>query len=214
MNVPNMQEFDAVILANGEFPTHKVPVSLLGSGLPVVCCDGAAEKLIAKGFEPTAIVGDGDSLPTELKDRLQHLLHLVGDQNTNDLTKAVDYCVEQGYRRIAIVGAGGLREDHLLGNISLLAMFRKKADCRMFTNYGVFTAIGGDTVFESFPRQQVSVFSLDKDNVLTYKRLQYPVKGRKFAFWWEGTLNSALGDSFEVQTTGDTIVFQTYEAKV
>lgn len=209
----DIQEFDTVILANGEFPSHKVPMEMLRGGLPVVCCDGAAKGLLELGLEPAAIVGDGDSLPTDLKERMQHLLHIDSNQDTNDLTKAVDYCVAKGYRRIAIVGAGGLREDHLLANISLLAMFSKKADCRMFTNYGVFTAIDGDTVFKSFPRQQVSVFSLDKDNVLTYKGLQYPVEGRRFAYLWEGTLNSALGDSFEVQTTGDTIVFQTYEAK-
>lgn len=209
----DVKEFDVVVLANGEFPTHDVPLSLLRSGLPVVCCDGAAKGLLELGLEPAAIVGDGDSLPTDLKERLQHLLHTDSNQENNDLTKAVDYCVAKAYKRIAIVGAGGLREDHLLANISLLAMFRKKADCHMFTNYGVFTPIGGDTVFKSFPRQQVSVFSLDKDNVLTYRGLQYPVEGRRFAYLWEGTLNSALGDSFEVQTTGDTIVFQTYEAK-
>ena len=203
-----------MILANGEFPRNDIPLSLLRGGLPVVCCDGAAEKLLDVGIMPTAVVGDGDSLPKALKERLSDRLVVVSRQDNNDLSKAVDYSVAQGWRRLAIVGASGLREDHLLANISLLTMFRKKADCHMFTNYGVFTPIGGDTVFKSFPRQQVSVFSLDKDNVLTYKGLQYPVEGRRFAYLWEGTLNSALGDSFEVRTTGETIVFQTYERKL
>ena len=209
----DIQEFDAVILANGEFPRNELPLLLLRSGLPVVCCDGAAAKLLGAGITPTAVVGDGDSLSKALKERLSDRLVVVSRQDNNDLSKAVDYSVAQGWRRLAIVGASGLREDHLLANISLLAMFRKKADCRMFTNYGVFTPIGGDAVFKSFPRQQVSVFSMDKDNILTYKGLEYPVEGRKFRYWWEGTLNSALGDSFEVRTTGETIVFQTYERK-
>lgn len=35
---------DAIIVANGQFPTHPVPLSLLETGGPVVCCDGAIEK--------------------------------------------------------------------------------------------------------------------------------------------------------------------------
>lgn len=35
---------DAIIVANGQFPTHPVPLSLLETGAPVVCCDGAIEK--------------------------------------------------------------------------------------------------------------------------------------------------------------------------
>mgnify|MGYP002626262771 CR=1 FL=1 len=209
----DMQEFDAVILANGEFPHHEVPMAMLRSALPVVCCDGATQNLVEAGLQPTAIVGDGDSLSEDMKARFADIIHLVAEQETNDLSKAVDFCVAHGWQRIAIVGAGGLREDHLLGNISLLAMFGSKARCRMFTNYGVFTAISGDTVFCSFARQQVSVFSLDKDNVLSYSGLQFPVEGRRFRYWWEGTLNSAMGDIFEVRTTGKTIVFQTYDAK-
>lgn len=210
----DIQEFDAVILANGEFPRNDIPLSLLRGGLPVVCCDGAAAKSLGAGITPTAIVGDGDSLTAAMKARFADIIHLVAEQESNDLSKAVDYCVARGWRRIAIVGAGGLREDHLLANIALLADFAKVAQCRMFTDYGVFTAISDDTTFRSFARQQVSVFSLDKDNILTYKGLEYPVEGRKFRYWWEGTLNSALGDSFEVRTTGETIVFQTYERKL
>ena len=207
------KNFDVVVLANGEFPKHAVPLALLKSGLPVVCCDGAAENMLSIGVTPYAIIGDGDSLSDELKKKYHDILLINSDQETNDLTKAVKLCISEGYKRLAIVGAGGLREDHLLANISLLAMYIKGCQCLMFTNYGIFTAISGDTVFESFPRQQVSVFSLYKDNKLTFKGLQYPVEKRSFHFWWEGTLNSALGDSFEVKTTGDTIVFQTYEAK-
>ena len=210
----DIQEFDAVILANGEFPRNEIPLSLLRGGLPVVCCDGAAAKSLGAGITPTAVVGDGDSLPKALKDRLSDRLVVVSRQDNNDLSKAVDYSVAQGWSRLAIVGASGLREDHLLANIALLADFAKVAQCRIFTDYGVFTAISGDTTFRSFPRQQVSVFSMDKDNVLTYSGLEYPVENRKFVHLWEGTLNSALGDSFEVRTTGETIVFQTYEGKL
>ncbi len=53
-----------VILANGTYPTHAVPVRYLEEADLIVCCDGAAEKLVAHGMEPGIIIGDLDfSLP-------------------------------------------------------------------------------------------------------------------------------------------------------
>ena len=46
------------------------------------------------------------------------------DQETNDLTKAVNYVKTLGFREVLILGATGRREDHTLGNISLLAQFK------------------------------------------------------------------------------------------
>ena len=57
-----MKEIDAVILANGDFPSAPLPLQVLERAHYVVCCDGGANEYIAKGYLPTAIIGDGDSL--------------------------------------------------------------------------------------------------------------------------------------------------------
>lgn len=110
-----MTEFDAVILANGAFPTAEEPLRLLREAPYVVCCDGAARHWP----QCDAIVGDGDSVPEELRSRLIQ----IDEQEDNDLTKATRYCLSRGMRRIAYLGATGLREDHTLGNISLMARY-------------------------------------------------------------------------------------------
>ena len=74
---------------------------------------------------PDAIVGDGDSLPEALKQQYAHLLHLEDEQDYNDMTKATRFCMQRGARKIAYIGATGKREDHTLGNISLLAYYCK-----------------------------------------------------------------------------------------
>ena len=65
INIIKPEKFDAVILANGEFPSHQYPLSILHDAEYVVCCDGGADTYIAKGFIPNVIIGDGDSLSTE-----------------------------------------------------------------------------------------------------------------------------------------------------
>lgn len=212
MMIP-MKNFDVVVVANGEFPSSEIPLSYLKSGLPIVCCDGAVENLEKHGFSPTAVVGDGDSIPQRLRQKYSSVFHYDGNQENNDLTKTINYCVARDYRAVAIVGATGLREDHTLANISLLVDYSKSVNCRMLTDYGVFTAICETTEFRSFPRQQVSVFCMQGDKSVTFKGLRYPVENRCFRFLWEGSLNSALGDSFTIFTEGDVVVFQTYEPK-
>ena len=51
----------AVILANGEYPAHELPLRLLAEAQFVVCCDGAANEYISRGHTPDVIIGDGDS---------------------------------------------------------------------------------------------------------------------------------------------------------
>ena len=54
--------FSAVILAAGDFPTHVLPLHILRTAENLIVCDGALEDLLEYDIEPTAVVGDGDSL--------------------------------------------------------------------------------------------------------------------------------------------------------
>ena len=80
--------FSAVILAAGDFPTHVLPLHILRTAENLIVCDGALEDLLEYEIEPTAVVGDGDSLSEELKQRYAHIYHPISEQEFNDLTKA------------------------------------------------------------------------------------------------------------------------------
>lgn len=114
-----------IIVADGAFPTHAEPLRLLREAGFVVCCDGAAASLTGYGIEPGIIIGDLDSLTNELAERYSDRLLPDPDQETNDLTKAVYWCIRHKATDLTILGATGKREDHTLGNISLLASYGK-----------------------------------------------------------------------------------------
>ena len=202
---------DAVILAAGDFPTHPIPLGMLTKAADrIICCDGAADRLLAAGFMPMAVVGDGDSISPEARERLSDRLHIESEQETNDLSKAVRYAVRQGMHRLLILGATGRREDHTLGNISLLASYQDYGlDVEMWTDYGIFTPATGRQTFASHAGQQVSVFCLD-DAPLTLRDVRWPLEGRRITRWWQATLNEALTDTFRIETRGRIIVFRTY----
>lgn len=202
----------AVILANGSYPTHDIPLSLLRKGKLLCCCDRAGQTAIEHGLSPDAIVGDGDSLSRGMQEKYAGIFHRVEDQNYNDLTKTTRYVASRSYRRIMYVGATGKREDHTIANVMLLATYRHRLGIEpiMVTDYGWFSAQEGTHVFNAFPRQQVSIFNIGC-KVLSSTGLKwecYP-----YATLWEGTLNEATGTSFRIDSDGTYIVYQTFDAK-
>ena len=124
------------------------------------------------------------------------------DQDTNDLTKAVAWCSERGYRDLVIVGATGKREDHTIGNISLLAEYIKDVNVKMVTDTGILMALTESSVVSSFPGQQVSIFSIDPETEITSHGLRYPLDRKKIENWWVATLNESTGDSFSLEFNG------------
>ena len=185
----NEIQFEAVVLAGGDYPTAPQPLAVLHNAPYVVCCDGAA-------------------ISTNNRAKYAALLHIVTEQETNDQTKAVRFLLEQGKRCIAIVGATGRREDHTIGNISLLIEYaRTGAQVRSFTDHGVFIPCNGDTTLKCRKGQQVSIFAITAKN-LSAEGLLYPIYD--FTNWWQGTLNECTGEQFTIHAEGEYLLFVNY----
>ncbi len=213
-----------VILAAGDFPSHPVPLRALHEADFVVCCDSAYEQWKAESEKrkveiPFVVVGDGDSLSEADKRTLGDRWLEVSEQDYNDLHKAMEWATSRfqlSTFHFQLLGATGRREDHTLGNISYLVTFAEEhpgADIEMLTDHGRFVAMRGSRTFRSFPRQQVSIFSMSPDNAISGTGLRWPLDGFHARRWWQATLNEALGDSFTLTAEDWLVVFLTYEAK-
>lgn len=211
---PITKEFmpEAVILGDGDFPSSEIPLNMLKNAGYLCCCDGAAVRCIERGIMPDAIVGDGDSMSEDFKKKYNGIIHTVSEQEDNDQTKATRHCVAKGLRNIAYIGATGKREDHTIGNISLILRYMNELNVRpvMFTDYGYFIPASGPCAFRTFPRQQVSIFNISCNRIDGHglKWDTYPYRS-----WWQGTLNEATGNRVEFHTDGEIIVYLTYEPK-
>ena len=213
-----------VILAAGDFPSHEVPLKALREADFVVCCDSAYEAIKNEelGMRNYVVVGDGDSLSEQDKQRLGDRWIHVPEQDYNDLHKAMCWATKEFSIfnfHFSILGATGKREDHTLGNISYHATFAQEypgIDLEMLTDYGRFTIQNPESKiqnYKSFPRQQVSLFTLDPRTCVTATGLQWPLDGATLSPWWQGTLNAALAYTFSLSADGPLIVFQTYDPK-
>jgi thiamine pyrophosphokinase len=201
-------KYEAVIVAGGEYPTTPIALKILNEAPYVVCCDGAADAYISRGGVPDAIVGDGDSISVCNRERYADRLHIFAEQETNDQTKAMRFLHQMGKRHIAIVGATGGREDHTLGNISLLIEYARMG-CRvhLYTDHGVFIPCRDTVTLPSHPGQQLSIFSITAHGFRA-TGLRYPLYD--FTNWWQGTLNECTADQFTIHAQGEYILFLNY----
>ncbi len=195
-----------IILADGSFPEHEIPLGYLKNAERIICCDGSAEQLLKAGMVPDAIVGDLDTLPAGIAERFSDRIYRSKEQETNDLTKAVNWCAGKGYKDIVILGATGKREDHTIGNISLLAEYVKETSVIIVTDTGIFIPFKESSSVSTLPGQQVSVFSVDPGTEITSEGLKYPLKDLRLTNWWVATLNEAVGKNVSLIFTGGPVI--------
>jgi thiamine pyrophosphokinase len=95
--------------------------------LLVIAADGGLHKAQLLGLRPDLVIGDGDSLGpdalAELADSGIELRLHPRDKDESDTELALRAAVERGAQRIVVLGAlGGVRFDHGLANVLLLAL--------------------------------------------------------------------------------------------
>lgn len=194
--------YDAVVLANGEFPKKGGAAwNLLADARRVVACDGAADAFVRRfGKSPSAIVGDMDSVKwfPEGSEVVR-----VSDQESNDLEKAVRWCRARGWRRLVVVGASGRREDHLIGN----AFRALDLGVEMVTEFGRFVPVNGKASLRVAKGSAVSVFAPDRSTRMTSKGLAWPLDGVAFDSLYRATLNRASAARVSLTSTSPVLVF-------
>ena len=203
-----------VILANGNFPSHEIPLKKLHEAKSIICCDGAINALEQHGIEPIVIVGDLDSMDEKLKQKYQSKLFHIPDQNENDLRKAMAWTDKNKINHATILGATGKREDHSLGNIFSLIQFETNTIFSMISNHGSFITIEDKVTLKSFKGEQVSIFSADPTIKITSDNLKYNLINYTISSLYSCTLNESLSNKFTLQIShGKVAVYQAFIEK-
>jgi thiamine pyrophosphokinase len=198
-----------VLLANGPFPAHQTPLDSLKSAGTIICTDGSGDKLLQWGRSPTVLIGDNDSTALQPQDISGH--HVSNpDQNTTDLEKALNWCIEHNLSPLTILGATGDREDHTLTNLLLLNKYRQALDLRMITDHATITCHEGSRTFRSWQGQTVSLLPLQPIRRLSTKGLQYSLNDEPLIPSGRGMSNVALDKTFTVYSSQPIWVFRSH----
>lgn len=200
----------AVIVGNGQFPKKEYPLYLLESADYVVCCDGALDTYL-RHFSgrnlrrPDVVVGDMDSLSKKTAERFRDIAVKIDEQETNDQSKAFHYILEHfpDVDTIHILGATGKREDHTIGNLSLLMEYARemrRQDCGrtvsvdIVSDWSTAFAITDTCTLDVGEGRSVSIICPDNSLNIKSEGLVWPTDNVVFDNLWQTTLNRASAD--------------------
>ena len=204
-----------VIICDGSFPRTEYPRYLIRTAGFIICCDGALKKFIRNskaifGTErlPDRVIGDMDSLPESLRKKYSDIIVKIDEQEHNDQTKAFRWAMEnlEGMESITILGATGQREDHTIGNISLLMEYARMYDLegagiqvQMITDHATVVAVTDTVEMDCGEGRQISIFSPDNTLKIKSEGLRWKTDDVVFDNWWKATLNRAVQDNIRLE---------------
>lgn len=204
-----------VIICDGRFPKSEYPRYLIRTADHIICCDGALKKYLRNcisifGEErlPDVVVGDMDSLSESMKEKYRDIIIKIDEQEHNDQTKAFRWTLEnlKDIGTIYIMGATGEREDHTIGNISLLMEYARTYDLEgmginveMISDHSTIFAVTDTFEMECGEGRKVSLFSPDNSLRIRSEGLEWPTDDVVFDNWWKATLNRASQDTVRLE---------------
>lgn len=205
---------DAVILAQGDYPADNGLRHMIDTVPHLIICDGAVNGLLTHSSRrPDCVIGDGDSVPMDKLAELDIPFVHISDQETNDLTKSIKHCAERGWTRICILGGTGRREDHTIGNISLLGDYHKMGlEVRMMSDFGTFVPTEGAVTLLVEEGAQLSFFNIG-GRPFSARGVKYPFEEEIFAPLWQATLNEATASEVCLLSSDVILVYVAQERK-
>ena len=218
----------AVIVGNGQFPKREYPLYLLESADYVVCCDGALDTYL-RHFRsrnlrrPDVVIGDMDSLSKKTEERFRDIAVKIDEQETNDQSKAFHYILEHfpDVDTIHILGATGKREDHTIGNLSLLMEYAREmsggvsggnaagegrqVEVDIVSDWSTAFAVTDSCDLNIGEGRSISIICPDNSLKIRSKGLVWPTDNVVFDNLWKATLNRAATDCIRLEFSHPSI---------
>lgn len=112
-----------VIVVTGSEPLAPTAVAQLPSSATVIAADGGLDHALAAGLEPSALIGDLDSVTAaslEWAERHATIEHYDTDKDRTDTELALATAVDLNPDRLVLITGAGDRLDHTLAVIGAL----------------------------------------------------------------------------------------------
>ena len=197
----------SVLIANGKKPKNKKIIEILKNAKNVICVDNGYELASELNITPSVVIGDLDSVDIN-KISKDILIIKDEDQNTNDLEKTLNYCLSKNIRDIILVGATGERDDQNLATILVSLEYIEQLNIEILSDLYSIEFVNGETDFEAIPMREVSLISMDKENIITTQGLKYNLDKSKLSSATHGISNYSIGENFSISCSSPLIVFR------
>lgn len=174
----------------------------------IIAADGAADRLKQLGKRADYVVGDLDSVSSEIKTSLdaEHLIYRPS-QELNDLEKALMLCADLGVSHITLIGVTGKRFDHSLNNFSVLCRYFHRFEMEIVDRHARYFLVDKEFSYSGKSGQTVSLLPLGKVEGITTRGLGFPLNNESLELGVrEGCSNVMTENDFSLQISSGVLL--------
>ena len=178
MALPTEPAVTVVVVAGGDPPTPE-EIARLPADPIVVTADAGLDHALAAGLTVAVAVGDMDSVSPEALSTAEQsgtrIERHPPDKDQTDLELALKLSARLA-DQVIVIGAGGGRLDHLIGNLNVLASPAwAGVDIEAWLGNAQAVVVRGHRVLEVMPGDHVSLFALGGPARVTTTGLAWPL---------------------------------------
>lgn len=197
------------IFLNGTVPSRKLIDHFLREDDLVIAADGAYDYLKEYRIRTNILIGDMDSVSIIPDSKDTRVIH-SRDNETNDLEKALDYCLRHDLRNIRIFGADGKRLDHTLINFATLSAYSNLLNIEIMTNQEYLLFLKpGEYGFKGKRGQRFSLLAIYTADDLTVTGARFPLKNDTLHKGSRGLSNAFKTNDLHICFNTGSILFMT-----
>ena len=178
MTPPTEPGVTVVVVAGGDPPTPE-EIARLPTNPVVVAADSGLDHAVAAGLTVAVAVGDMDSVTPEALTTAEQsgtrIERHPPDKDQTDLELALELAARLA-DRVIVIGAGGGRLDHLIGNLNVLASPAwAGVDIEAWLGNAQAVVVHSHRTLEAEPGATVSLFALGAPARVTTTGLKWPL---------------------------------------
>lgn len=170
-----------IIIANGDISDYNWHKSQLRETDFIVCADGGTRHAVLMGIVPNVVLGDFDSLSSEVKCALSEtkcqFYEYPEEKDMTDTELALKYCLERNPEEVILLGALGTRFDHSLASVLLLSGVSSHIGVKVVNEQNEIMILKEKLYLHGSPGDIVSIIPLSKDlNGVSTRGLKYMLR--------------------------------------
>ena len=145
----------------------------------IIAADGGYDALTLRGYTPDLLIGDFDSIASDLPEGIRTLRH-PKEKDETDMFLAYSEGARLGYTEFVMLGATGGRLDHTYANLSLLLYAKEKGhNVTAMDGHGIILCLKNEAIsLAGEPGATFSVFAIGGEaHGVSIKGAKYEAEG-------------------------------------
>lgn len=170
-----------IIIANGDINNYTWHKSQLQDADFILCADGGTRHAVSMGIVPNVVLGDFDSLSSDIKSALSNtscqFVRYPEEKDMTDTELALKYCLGMNPEEIIFMGSLGTRYDHSLANILLLSEVPPQIRVKIINEQNEIMLLKEKLYLHGIPGDIVSIVPLSREIIgVSTRGLKYMLR--------------------------------------